>query len=223
MNLIVGLGKLAQSVLKLCSYKEEIFVYTRKKQKVEDFQKLDNRIVYLEPRNFNKVRHVLLMLPANNVIPFLNTYEKYFRDDVKIYLFATALHSNEVNKLFSKKIIPCKLAGHAKQMVEDQNGLFVVPIQEEIEPLRNFLGENFTIVNGTEKEVLLANTIGTKASIEMVLKLEEELIKSGVQPIVIRQTLSQITRGNVKAYLNNDLGDFAKNIVQQITLRGKEE
>lgn len=212
MYLVIGLGKLAQSVLKLSSYKQTIFVHSRTKAKVDEYQ--DERVSYIAKDEFYKVSHVLLMLPSSEVLAFIEKNSHFFREDVLFYSFATALKSNDLKT--ERLVIPCKLAGHAKQMVEDEHGLLVIPEGENCEPLASFFGEKFTIVNGTEEEVILGNTLGTKAAIEMIIDLEDKLKELGVQPAIIKQTLSQVTRGNIKAFLNNELGGFAQQIVEEI-------
>jgi hypothetical protein len=212
MYLIVGFGKLAQSIIKLSSYPNEILIYTRTKEKVEEYD--DKRILYVTKEDFHKAKHILLMLPASEIAPFLEQNESFFNIDAKVYSFATALHCKELKT--KRTVIPCKLAGHAKQMVEDQHGLFVLPVGENSKPLVDFFGGKFSIINGTEEEVLMGNSLGTKAAIEMIIDLEEKLREAGIQKAIIAQTLSQVTRGNIKSYINNDLGGFAQKIVKDI-------
>ncbi|MCT8137271.1 hypothetical protein H1D32_05635 [Anaerobacillus sp. CMMVII] len=71
-------------------------------------------------------------------------------------------------------------------------------------------------MTGTEEEVLVGNTLATKAAIEMIINLEEKLIEAGVQKPVIEQVLCQGTRGSIKTFLNNELGGFAQKIVADI-------
>ncbi len=212
MYLIVGFGKLAQSVLQLSSYEDEIYVYSKSKEKIDNYN--DRRLSYVTKEEFSKVRHVLLMLPASEINGFIREYEPYFCKNTVFYCFATALNIKDIQT--SRNVIPCKLAGHAKQMIDDQHGLFVVPKDVDVTELVKVLGPSFTIITGTEQEVLLANTLGTKAAIEMIIGLEEKLINAGVQKAVIDQTLLQVTRGNIKAYLHQDLGGFAVRIVDEI-------
>ncbi|RXI98642.1 hypothetical protein DS745_20215 [Anaerobacillus alkaliphilus] len=217
MYLVVGFGKLAQSVLQLNSYHQEIFIYSKTREKVETYR--DPRITYLTKEEFGRVRYVLLMLPASEVNEFMQMHEKYFGDGTLFYSFATALKIQAIKT--RHEVISCKLAGHAKQMVEDQHGLFVVSKNVNVVPLKTFLGESFTIIEGNEEEVLLANSLGTRAAIEMIIELEEKLKKAGIQKAVIDQTLFQVTRGNIKTFINGELGDFARKIVDEIKRGGQ--
>ncbi|MCT8137270.1 hypothetical protein H1D32_05630 [Anaerobacillus sp. CMMVII] len=135
MYLVVGIGKLAQSILKLNSYQEKIYVYSRTKTKVDEIE--DERVSYIGKDEFHKASHVFLMLPASEIVPFLESNHSYFKEDVIFYSFATALLTKDVSTI--RNVIPCKLAGHAKQMVEDQSGLFVVPEGVNCDPLVHFL------------------------------------------------------------------------------------
>ncbi|WP_017726514.1 NAD(P)-binding domain-containing protein [Halalkalibacterium ligniniphilum] len=214
MHLFVGSGRLTSALLSFFRKQEEkVGVFGRNPQTASD---LAAQYAFVEEVNetaFSQATHVYVCLPKDQYAPFFQSYSHWFAEGAAFYFFATAAMEKEVREWIPfKRVVPCKVVGHAKQMAEDHKGLLVIPEHHEKERdvLRRFFGSGIDVVLGEEQTVLQANTIATKAVLEMMVELRALLQEANVPPDWHNHICEQTVRGVAKAYVKNDLGGFAR-------------
>jgi pyrroline-5-carboxylate reductase len=223
MKMIVGSGRLASMLITVMRENNQTYLFGRN---LETVNKLVQQFPFIKKGSENEfisVEHVFLCLPPAAYKPFFNVYHNHFSDDVTFYHMATALEEQEVKSLVGeKKVIPLKLAGHAAVVKKERNGLFVIPnhYEDEIEKVVQWFPK-MDVICGSEKDVLLANQLGTEAAIKMVIELTEALEKHQIPQKMAKQTLNQTVQGIITAYQKHDLGGFAKRIMEQVKQKGE--
>ncbi|WP_026690727.1 hypothetical protein [Alteribacter aurantiacus] len=220
MTAFVGLGKLAQSVLSAMPQHQEVYVFSRTKERVTEVGKEDSRIKWLAPEQFRTHKSVWLFLPKNEVVPFIKKYKEYFHPKTCFYVTATALMKRDVENHVPKQshVVPCKFITQADQLKKDSKGFVVVdsPHERDHRDVSDVLGNQFTVVRGNEKHVLDVNKAATKVAIEAVVRLEKQLKDQGVDSQYIEQGARQIIPGVIGAYLDGELGGFGKQVIKEI-------
>ncbi len=78
------------------------------------------------------------------------------------------------------------------------------------------------IIVGKSDSVTAVNTIAAQKALEAAVNIEETLINGGVTDSnVIKSAIRQVAAGILKAYTNDDLGPFAREIVRAIRAKLK--
>ncbi|WP_227936540.1 NAD(P)-binding domain-containing protein [Alkalihalobacillus deserti] len=222
MKLIVGSGRLASMLLALLRKNNQIFLYGRNQETVT---KLLEEFPYVKRGDkevFSQVKDVFLCLPPGAYESFLTSNKNLFSSDVTFFHMATAFQEKDVKEIVGgKRVIPLKLAGHAAVVKKERKGVFVIP--EHVRHERENIIKWFPTMNvevAPEEDVLLANQLGTEAAITMVLNLKETLKQHDISPLIAKQTINQTVQGVITGYQTNDLGEFAKKIVEQLKEKG---
>ncbi|WP_100405161.1 hypothetical protein [Bacillus solitudinis] len=213
MNVVVGPGRLGLALIHMMK-KENVWLYGRTLSSVNKIIQQYKHVKSCSKKELRHAKRLFVCLPQN-------AYQSFFQEHaiahgVEIYHFATALNIESVKKMTGGNIIPCKLVGHANQMKEDNQGLFVIPEQYKLyKGTVKRLFPNVRIVTGEEMEAFEANKLATEASVTMMIQLEQRMREAGLSKELVSQSLSQTVRGVTKAYVDNDLGGFAKRIVEE--------
>ncbi|MFC0562035.1 hypothetical protein [Halalkalibacter alkalisediminis] len=222
MKLIVGSGRLASMVLTVMRENNETYLYGRNEETVTQLLKQFSFIKKGHQNMFSQVNEVFLCLPPSSYESFLTTHQNVFSKKVTFYHMATALLEKDVKKMVEgKRVIPLKLAGHATVAKKEQNGLFVIPehVRHERESIANCF-PSMGVEIASEEDVLLANQLGTEAAVTTVMKLTETLKQHHISSAIAKQTINQTLQGVITGYQTNDLGGFAKKIVEKLKQKG---
>ncbi|KHF39687.1 NAD(P)-binding domain-containing protein [Halalkalibacter okhensis] len=224
MKVIVGSGRLASMLLTVLKKDETTYVYGRNEQTVNS---LIRQFPYAKKANEGTLQQanvLFLCLPKNGYEDFLVKYENHLQKEVTIYHMATAVTEAEVKKLCKgKKVVPLKLAGHAKVVKHEQKGLLALPAnhQEEVYQLKQWF-PTMKVTIAEEEDVLRANQLGTEAAIKMSVDLNQALQSNEIPEAIIKQTFDQTVHGVIDAYQSNDLGGFAKKIASRLQQKGED-
>jgi hypothetical protein len=109
-------------------------------------------------------------------------------------------------------------------MLEERQGLFALPQQcHHYQEILQQLFPTMSIVVASEREALQANQIATEEAVKMMTLLEMKCKEAGLPVELCNQSLEQTVRGVAKAYVQNDLGEFAKEIIQKVRRRKEDE
>lgn len=226
VNLIIGFGSLAKSLLTFVKEGEELFVFSRNINKIKEAYKEFPFIKIADEETLTKAKHVLICLPSSSYQDFFKSYGSLFSVEATFFSFSTALMRTEVQMLSGKdQIIPCKCVGQAKQMQRDHKGMLVVPCgyDRQRDYLRGIFESELDIVEGDEKEVFYVNRQATKATLKMVTALKRELEGKGIDSRIIEHTIEITTRGVIRSYMRSELGGFGKQLLKEIEKEVQDE
>ncbi|MFB4163088.1 hypothetical protein ACE1TI_04415 [Alteribacillus sp. JSM 102045] len=225
--LLAGYGKLVQMIIALNKEQKNFYIFNRTAEKVQKDAMKDKRLQYTSSHRFHTFTTVFLALPPEACFSFLKQFESLFPDDTVIFHTSTNLKADDLKKTAPRHyIIPAKFAGHAKQAVrEKRGGTFVVPgeFKNESASLDRWLGDAFTVVNGTEDMVKKANKKAVEETIKLAIELAERLEKEGVSKPIREAVISQIPAGVLHAHLEGRHGAFARQVLDKMEgLKGDE-
>lgn len=221
--MIVGSGRLASMLVTVLKENQQTYLFGRNERTVQGLIDQYPFLKKADTSSFAKSKEVFLCLPPHAYEPFLSTYQTFFLQDVNFYHMATAISEKEVKELVKERnVIPLKLAGHAAVVKKEKRGLFVVPQmwKDEGEQIKKWF-PTMKFVAAREEEVLKANQLGTEAAVAMVLQLQSALAENKINQEIVKYTLSQTVPGVIEAYQTNDLGGFARKVVEQLKQKGE--
>lgn len=168
---------------------------------------------------------VILAVPDREVVSLIKDFNLIHKPLVIINLATNV--AQMVLEETALKHVRCtgvKLIGHAGEIamgqrpaiiVNDKPGDLVPIAQELFTPIGD-------IIVGKSDSVTAINTIAAQKALEAAVNIEETLISGGVTDSnVIKSAIRQVAAGILKAYTNDDLGPFAREIVRAIRAKLK--
>ncbi|MDV2686386.1 NAD(P)-binding domain-containing protein [Alkalihalophilus lindianensis] len=217
MVVIIGSGRLSRALLTLI-HCDDVRVYGRNTETVKDLVDQFPLAKQANKDDLNKAEMIIICLPKNAYMPFFEEHLEELSKNVLIVHFATALMEEQVRPLIGGRgLLPCKLVGHAKQMLLDGEGLFAVPsAYDELRVKIEKLFPSITFISLKEEEVLAANQLATEETMKMIARLEKRARELKLPDRVTAQVERQIIPGVVHSYLDDDLGGFAKEIAKRL-------
>lgn len=169
---------------------------------------------------------VILAVPDPEVVNCIKDFNQ-LKMPMTIINIATnvAQHVLEEAAVSPVRCIGVKFVGQAGEMalgldpvvVIDNRPAELVPIAREI-----FAAVGHVIVGKADIVSLVNNTAGEKA-LEAAVHIEESLRQQGVtDPDIIKSAIRMVAAGILKAYADQDLGPFARQIVRAVRAKMKK-
>lgn len=216
---LIGLGKLGTAMLTHWDQQRiSIGVFHPNKTKAEQCVQHFSTSYLLKEEQLSELDVFILALPALEVIPFISSLKLQSKTKDSPYLvnMATNLPTNEIrNKFSTLNVLGVKYMGHARDLLEHGNGLF---ISETVLP--PFVEENFKflgkIVVDSEDCLTQVNKIATYYALKTAINLENEFAKRGLSTEYLKRALTSLAPEVIRSYSEGSLGHFAKEIVKQI-------
>lgn len=212
--LIIGFGKLAKMMVNAHPDKP-LPVYNRTKQHVDE----NSNAYYIPPVSFPEYINVIIALPEEAALSFLEENIYAFPEHAAIFITSTSIQTEDIQALYPRyTIVPAKFAGHALQAdLEKNGGTFVVPESFPTEKtyFEKWLQGSFNVIHGEETEVLEANQTAVEETVDLILKLEKKLTAKNIPEAVRTAVLQQIPAGVIHAHIRGEHGGFVKKIWKQ--------
>lgn len=169
---------------------------------------------------------VILAVPDREVISCIKEFNA-IRKELNIINVATnvAQHALEETAANHIRCIGVKFVGHAGEMALGQQPVIIINDRPpELVPLAQEIFQPVgQIVVGKADLVTYINTAAGERALEAGVMLEEQLKQKGItDPVIIRSAVRQVAAGILKAYADNDLGPFAREIVRAVRARLKK-
>ncbi|WP_018921784.1 hypothetical protein [Salsuginibacillus kocurii] len=221
--LIIGFGKLGRLLADCYADSSKVPIYNRTKASIEAANRNTTRtFTYVPPEEFKHYSYVIVALPAEAYQPFFEAYGAYFQEGTVFFHTATSLMKEEAEeRLGEQTVIPLKLAGHAEHIAQTELGTFVLDTKEDkmVKKLQAAFEKKLTFIKGAEEEVLTANRLATKHTLESIVELEQMLCEASVDQPIRESALTHIPSGVAYSYMNGSLGHFGKQLVDEIKKR----
>ena len=119
-----------------------------------------------------------------------------------------------------------KIIGHAGEMSRGSRPVLVIDrgAARLVELAQQVFAAVGVLTVGEADQVRRINNVATTEALRAAVEVERALQQEGItDPAVIRGALSQVAPGVVRAYAENDLGPFAREIVARIRRNGQED
>ncbi|MEH7303423.1 NAD(P)-binding domain-containing protein [Neobacillus drentensis] len=222
---LIGLGKLGTAMLTHWDQqRQSIGLYHPNRTKAEQCVQNYQSSYLLKEEDLSEVDVLILALPAMEVIPFISRLklQSNMKHSPFLINMATNLPTNKIITEFPfLKVHGIKYMGHAKDLLEHGNGLFIseTVLPPIIEEFYQFIGKIIIDSENCLKEV---NKLATYFSLKTAIHLENEFTKRGLSPEYLKRALTSLAPEVIRSYSEGSLGHFAKEIVKEIKEENEE-
>lgn len=222
--LVVGAGRLAKLVA-VKSEPSSVSVMYRGGEKawMRETTKQISRVDELE---LPRYPYIFLALPPAGIKDFIYWHGAYLAEGTVIYIPATSLYTEQVEVPAHVRKAAAKFAGHAERAAAGgEENVFVVNSTRSSDRkyLQSWLGNAFTVIEGSEQEVETANKAAVEETLRMIVNLEKRLQEKNVSKTVQEAVLRQIPAGVIEAHMNGSHGEFAAKILEQMERGDRHE
>ena len=117
------------------------------------------------------------------------------------------------------RLLNVKIIGHAGEMSRGSRPVLVIDRGEAdlVELARQVFAPVGALVVGEADQVQRINSVATAEALRAAVAVESGLQKEGItDPALVRGALAQVAPGVLRAYAEDDLGPFAREIVAKI-------
>ncbi|WP_037986109.1 NAD(P)-binding domain-containing protein [Thalassobacillus devorans] len=210
---LAGIGKLGSAMMgQWAKHNISIGVYHPDQAKAESFISNYTNGFLLKETDITKLDVMLLALPANRIIPFL---QKRKDTDTLFINMATSLSTDEVKRgLPEKKVAGLKFMGHATDLKEHGNGLFITGQQLPAALLNVFryIGE---VKKDDEDVVINVNKMATYQAIKAAVEIEKEFERNNLPMDYKERALTSLAPEVIRSYSKGKLGHFGQEIAKE--------
>jgi pyrroline-5-carboxylate reductase len=213
---LIGIGRLGKAML--CHWDQhgiKIGIYHPSETKMVPLIQQFPHSYLLNKSDLVQLDVLILALPAKNVIPFIISLGSEKKSPILINM-ATALDTKEVKANFPDlPILGVKYMGHARDLLERGNGLFITenPLPINIEALYQSIGQ---IKIDQESILSHVNKLATYYAVKAALEIETEFAKEGLPTDYVTRALTSLAPEVIRGYSEGTLGHFAQEIVNDL-------
>lgn len=163
---------------------------------------------------------VILAVPDPEVINCIKEFNQ-LRQSLVVINIATNVAQHVLDESSSKQVrcIGVKFVGHAGEMALGLDPVIIINEKPpELVPLARSIFESVgPVVVGKADLVTYINTTAAEKALEAAVYIEEGLRQQGVsEQQIIKSAIRQVAAGVLKAYADQDLGPFARQIVRAV-------
>jgi 3-hydroxyisobutyrate dehydrogenase-like beta-hydroxyacid dehydrogenase len=173
-----------------------------------------------------KLGTVILAVPDSEVINCIKDFNQQ-RLPLTVVNIATNVDQHVLEETADRHIrcIGVKFVGQASEMAAGGDPVIIIndrPAELTAQVADIFVAAGQVLV-GKADVAGLVNTIAAEKALEAVVNIEDVLQQQGVtNPAIIRSAIRQVAAGIMKAYADQELGPFARQIVSAVrSRRGK--
>jgi glycerol-3-phosphate dehydrogenase len=163
---------------------------------------------------------IFLVLPAPAINDALARLVKIVRAGCMILNMATTAHLDQalIEENRQVLIVDARIIGHAMSISKGEPGIVVVACddQQKIGLIRNQLPGFHKVVQGDAALVEKINTIGSTEGLRAALTVKAKLAAMNIPDEWIDVAIRTVCAGTMRSYVENDLGHFARQLVQRL-------
>lgn len=169
---------------------------------------------------------VILAVPDPEVINCIKDFNQ-LKTPIAVINIATNVAQHVLDEAATPPVrcIGVKFVGHAGEMSLGLDPVVIVNSQPaELVPLaKEIFAPIGHLVVGKADIVSFINTTAAEKALEAAVYIEEGLRQQGVSdPDIVKSAIRQVAAGVLKAYADQDLGPFARNVVRAVRAKMKK-
>lgn len=216
---LVGIGRLGTALMNhWCKNQIKVGIYHPSQSKADQFIHRFSNGYILTRNELAQLDYLILALSAKDIIPFISklSSEGLMGSNLQFINMATALQTKQLKVKFPNiRTFGIKYMGHAKDLLDNGNGLFITEskLPSEIEILFQYLGK---VVIDSEEILNEVNTVATYYAIKASMEIDSIMTKKGLSTDYVQRALTSIAPYIMRSYYEGNLGHFAKEIVKEI-------
>lgn len=223
---LVGVGRMGKVLAGRMKEYADICVFDRDPEKLAVVAEELDLPVAAGIDELADIGTVILAIPDREVVSLIKDFNLIHKPLVVINIATNV--AQIVLEETALKHVRCtgvKLIGHAGEIAVGQRPAIIVNDKPaDLVPLARELFQPIgDIIVGKSDSVAAINTIAAQKALEAAVNIEETLINGGVtDSSVIKSAIRQVAAGILKAYTNDDLGPFAREIVRAVRAKLKK-
>ncbi|WLR53047.1 hypothetical protein LC040_09230 [Bacillus tianshenii] len=211
---LVGIGRLGTAIL--AHNYQNIGIYHYDTKKAQQFIKETEHIDLLSIEDLSQLDVCIFALPPQQIETLLTKLQEKETTTTFINM-ATALSTTSLREKFPQlHLIGVKYMGNAATLKTRGDGLFIAETELPKE-LVSFYEQAGRVVVDDETIVQHVNQTATKIALQASLEMEQQLRSEDVKQAYIQEALQSVAPEVLRAYSRDELGGFARAILQQLT------
>ncbi|VBB06896.1 Hypothetical protein LUCI_2136 [Lucifera butyrica] len=220
---LIGIGRMGKALIPGLAEQFELWIYDRDPANMETVAEKYPVFIAKDLAQIAESGVVILVVPDREVVSCLKELNQ-IKKPVVVINAATNVARYTLQEMAAGhvKCIGAKFVGQAGEIVLGQKPVIIIDDQPaDLVPLvKEIFAGIGPIVVGKADMVTYINTVAAEAVLEAAVRMEESLRYRGItEPVVIQTAIRQVGAGILKAYADNDLGPFAREIVRAIRAR----
>lgn len=220
---IIGVGRMGKILASKLKMYFEVYVFDRDRSHAAKFAAQIGVKQTDSIEDFVGMDAVILAIPDREVLTCIKDFNR-LRQKVNIINIATNV-SYEVLKATKGKDTYCigaKFISQADEMAKGEEPVIIIDRipQNLAEKAYHIFSQIGHVIVGEADIVADINNIAANKILEAAVKIEAELNKQGYyDPMIVKAALNQVAAGVLKAYSQNNLGPFGREIVREVRRR----
>ena len=220
---LIGLGRMGQILAKKIAGQAELCVFDRGEGRARRLA--DQLGVSAADRLADIARReaVILALPDQEVLRCIQYFNR-LSQPLAVISVATNVSQQALEEAARPPVrcISVKFIAHAGEMALGAEPVIIV--NEKPEELAEIAADLFSAVGrvivGRSDMVSSVNIAAAEAALTAAVQIEENLRLQGItDEFIVKSAIRQVAAGILKAYANNDLGPFARKVVQSLKVK----
>jgi len=223
---LIGVGRMGKELARRLKGHVELTIYDRDSVLLEIVANELGLTTAASMEDLAGLGTVILAVPDPEVINCIKDFNQ-----LKLPLIAINIATNVAQHVLEEtaarhvKCIGVKFVGQAGEMALGIDPVII--INERPAELTAMVADIFAaagqVLVGKADVVGFINTIAAEKALEAAVYIEEGLQQQGVtNPAIIKSAIRQVAAGIMKAYADQDLGPFARQIVRAVRARQKK-
>jgi len=217
---LVGVGRMGEVLARKLAGHVNLYLLDRDLCRIQQLAAELNVSVANNLAEIAQLGRVILAVPDREVISCIKDFNE-MKQPLVVINVATNVAQRVLNEIAAShiKCIGVKLIAHAGEMALGLEPVIIVnerppELVNEAVALFQPVGK---VVVGRADVVSSVNIAAAEAALAAAVQIEENLHLQGItDPLIIKSAIRQVAAGILKAYANNDLGPFARDVVQAL-------
>jgi pyrroline-5-carboxylate reductase len=216
---LIGVGKMGRLVARSLAPAFDLVLVGRDPARLEpEAQALGARTAPLTGP-FPGAAAVLLALPTEVTVPILEQVAAHLPPEAVVINIATAVLKKDLTRhIPAERLAAAKLVAHYYDMQAGGKALVVIdagsPTAEGV--ARALMGHVGPVMAGKEDWVLASNRIATEEAVRTALRIRHRLAAAGVPEEIVRQVVTGVQVGAIRAFMDGKLGPFGQAIAERV-------
>jgi len=216
---VIGAGRMGRILAARMSAEHEVSVYDANSQDANTVAE-SLKLKVMDSLAEMDADAVVLAVPDSAVGPCINELHKTHRD-WNVFSVATSISREMLAAMPGDNVrrLNVKIIGHAGEMSRGLEPVIVIDNgdSEMVQIAQQIFSSVGKVLQGEADQVKQINSVATGEALKAAVEIERVLNSAGIiDPELIKGALSQVAPGVLRAYAEDDLGPFARNIVNAI-------
>lgn len=217
---LVGIGRMGKVLTSLLAKQVDLYIFDRNTDQMNGVAAEFNVSTIATLEEMAALDIVILAVPDPEVVSCIKVFNK-IEKPLAVINIATNVGQDMLNHIAAPhvKCICAKFVGHADEIALGHSPVIIVNqspaelVTQTVEILQ-FVGQ---VIIGKADLVHAINTVAAQKAIEAAVSIEDVLKQKNItDTAIVKSAIRQVAAGIIKAYANDDLGPFAREIVHSV-------